>query len=72
VAAKGRSIYLQHQADLEKDHNGQFVVIDVDTGDLYVDALDIAALDQARKDSPSGRFYLLRIGFPAAYKLTCP
>lgn len=72
VAEKGRSIYLQHQVDLEKGHTGHFVAIDVDTAKLYIDARDIGALDKAHEDSPSGHFCLIRIGFAAAYKLTCP
>ncbi len=70
IAAAGERIYAQrYKAQLEREHSGQFVVIDVRTEKFYLADTDIGAFEQARADAPNGAFHLIRVGSPGAYRL---
>jgi hypothetical protein len=70
VAARGEAIYEQQiRAKVEAAHKGQFVVIDIETGDYEIDADDLAATKRALAKRPTAVLYGLRIGYPAAYRL---
>jgi hypothetical protein len=70
VAARGETIYEQQiRAKVEATHKGQFVVIDIETGDYEIDADDLAATKRALAKRPAAVLYGLRIGYPAAYRL---
>lgn len=45
---------------------GEFVAVDVDSGEFEVDADKLAALDRLRARRPDARPFLLRAGFPTA------
>jgi len=68
IAKQGTDIYRRKfRTDFERLHNGRFVAIDIKTSDAYLADLPEAALEQARKASPDGIFYLLRVGSSAAF-----
>jgi hypothetical protein len=70
VATRGETIYEQQiRAKVEATHKGQFVVIDIETGDYEIDADDLAATKRALAKRPAAVLYGLRIGYPAAYRL---
>lgn len=70
ISRLGQQIYDQQlRGQLEPGHNGEFAVIDVDTGDYEVDAESVAASDKAVRRRPGGRFYMVRIGTPSAFRL---
>jgi hypothetical protein len=70
VAARGEAIYEQQiRAEVEAEHKGQFVVIDIETGEYEIDADDLAATKRALAKRPNAVLYGLRIGYPAAYRL---
>ncbi len=70
VAARGEALYAQGiRADVEATHAGQFVVVDIETGDYEVDADDLAATKRAVAKRPDAVLYGLRIGSPTAYRL---
>lgn len=48
---------------LEPRHNGEYVVIDVDTGDYELDADHLAASDRAAAKRPGAQLYATRVGF---------
>jgi hypothetical protein len=70
VAARGEAIYEQQiRPKVEATHKGQFVVIDIETGDYEIDADDLTATKRALAKRPAAVHYGLRIGYPAAYRL---
>ena len=70
VAQHGEAIYeRQIRARVGPEHQGQFVVIDIETGDYELDVDDLAATKRALAKRPGAMLYGLRIGFPAAYRL---
>lgn len=70
VVRLGREIYEREiRAEVEPDHEGEFVVVDITTGAWEVDADDVAASDRALRRNPGAVLYFLRAGRPAAYRL---
>lgn len=70
VARRGQEHYERHlRARLEPTYQDQFVVIDVDSGDYFVGTTDQQAIATATERRPGGRFYLARVGHPAAIRL---
>ena len=63
IAARGKMIYEEQLRDkVEPDHLGNFIVIDIDTGDYEIDADDLAASLRAYEKKPDGARYGMRIG----------
>jgi hypothetical protein len=70
VATRGEAIYEQQiRPKVEATHKGQFVVIDIETGDYEIDADDLAATKRALAKRPAAVLYGLRIGYPTAYRI---
>jgi len=70
VAARGDAISEQQiRPNVEAEHQGKFVVIDIATGAYEIDASDVAATKRALAKRPDAVLYGLRIGSPAAYRL---
>ncbi len=70
VAQRGEAIYeRQIRARVEPEHMGQFVVIDIETGDYELDVDDLVATKRALAKRPGAVLYGLRIGAAAAYHL---
>ena len=64
---KGKEIYAKIKDRLEPAHKGEFVAIEVDTGDYFVGNDPIEADRKARKKYPDAVFFLARIGYRAAF-----
>jgi len=65
---KGKEIYKKELKDkLEPEHKGEFVAIDVKSGDYFLGKDPIEADEKARKKHPDNVFYLARIGYRAAF-----
>jgi hypothetical protein len=70
VAARGEALYEQRiRPQVEATHQGQFVVVDIETGDYEIDADDLAATKRALAKRPDAVLYGVRIGSPTAYRL---
>ena len=65
----GWARYAQVRSNLEADHYGDYVMIEVDSGDYFVGKTPEDALRQAQAANPHKAFYLIRIGYKAAHKL---
>ena len=50
----------------EEEHQGKYVVIDLVSGEIFIDEAAEIALQKARESSLGGVFHLLRIGQPGA------
>lgn len=70
VARRGQQIYDKRiRADVEEEHRGKFLVVDVRTGEYEMDEDDSVAFDRALEKNPKAILYGIRIGEPAAYRL---
>ena len=70
VAARGEAIYAQHiRANVEPQHQGKFLVLDIETGSYEIDEDDLAATKRALARRPGAVLYVLRIGYPTAYRI---
>ena len=65
IVARGKEIYdNQLREKLEPEHRGEFLVIDIETGDYEIDKDDLKASLRAKRRRPDGARYGMRIGFP--------
>jgi hypothetical protein len=63
VVERGSRLYEERVRDLlEPQHNGKYVVIDVDTGEYEVDRDHLAASDRAAAKHPGAALYATRVG----------
>jgi hypothetical protein len=70
VVERGEAIYeRQLRAVVERPNKGQFLVVDIETGEYEIAADDLLATKRLLAKRPDAIVYGLRIGFPAAYRL---
>jgi hypothetical protein len=70
VVRRGEEIYQRDlKSKVEPIHNGEILVLDIDTGDYEIDREEVAALKRAIDRHPNGTRYIKRIGFPATHRL---
>ena len=58
--------------ELEPEHMGEIVAIELTTGDHFVGEDEVAAADKARAAGHQGMLYFLRVGSPYAHRLMSP
>jgi hypothetical protein len=68
IAEAGRRIYERHRIDLERRHQGHYVLIDVRTEKTFVAESPEAAYRQVVPEERDGPFYLIRIGERTAFR----
>jgi hypothetical protein len=70
IVRRGQALYDQQiRAKVEASHKGEFLVLDIDTGEYEIDSNEVAALKRAKAKNPSAGLYILRVGSPAAYRV---
>jgi hypothetical protein len=70
IARRGQEYYDRSlRAQLEPEHKGKYLVLDVDTGDYEMDESQLAALDRAEAKHPDTVFYTLRVGYRAVGRI---
>jgi len=70
IVQRGQTLYEQQiQRQVEPQHTGEFLILDIETGDYEIDAEDVRALQRAKAKHPDGAFYIVRIGATTAYRL---
>jgi hypothetical protein len=70
LARLGGQIFdLQVRPRLQPADDGKFVAIDVDTGDFEIDVDDYPAVSRLRLRKPAADIWLMRAGYPAAYRI---
>ncbi len=70
VARRGEAIYEQQiRPNIAAEHDGKFVVVDIETGAYEVDEDDLAATKRMLVKRPEAVLYGLRIGHPTAYRI---
>ena len=61
---RARMIYDERlKGELEPDHNGAFLAVEVESGDYFLGTSEIEAYDEAIKRHPGKKFAFLRVGF---------
>ena len=70
IASRGEELYQQNiRANVEAEHKGKFLAVDIETGDYAIADEDLDATDRLLSKRPDALVYGLRIGFPAAYRI---
>ncbi len=70
VGRRGQALYDRKIRDkVEEKHHGQFLVLDIGTGEYEIDDSDLVASKRALAKNPDAVLYGVRVGFPAAYRL---
>jgi hypothetical protein len=70
IAALASAIFdRQVRPALRPEDDGKFVAIDVGTGDFEIDEDDYAAVARLRSRKPAADVWLMRAGYPTAYKM---
>ena len=70
VARRGEALYEREFRDrLEPEHTGEFLVLDVETGDHEIDSDQMAAILRAHAKHPdrASSRYTIRIGYDAVH-----
>ncbi len=67
LSARGKEIYEGIREELEPEHKGKIVAIEVDSEDYFLGKTVVEAGMKAREKHPDKVFYFIRIGFPAVY-----
>jgi hypothetical protein len=71
INQRGQALYEREiQSLLGPNDRGKFLVLDIETGEYELDTDELAAVKRARAKHPDGAFYILRVGHPAAYRLS--
>jgi hypothetical protein len=70
ISELGQVLFEQKiRTTLPLSSQGKFLVLDVETGEYEIDRNDLAALKRLRSKRPGARLFVLRIGYPSAYRL---
>jgi hypothetical protein len=70
VAQRGRKLYEERiRSQLEPEHDGRFLVVDVDSGEYAVADDELEAFARARERAPEGLLFLIRVGHRAAHRI---
>ena len=69
IGRRGEAIYSERLREiLEPEFDGQFIVIDVDSGDYEVDPEDMSACMRLQARKPDALIWGTRVGRRAAYE----
>lgn len=66
IAREGAIIYEKIKNSYDSSHHGQFLAIDIGSGDSFVAPTSAEAVVLARQAYPNTVFYVVKIGFDAA------
>src|SRR2546425_12675553 len=70
IVRRGEAIYERSiRGRVEPAHNGEFLVINIDTGEYEMDADDARAVRRSRERFPDALLFSMRVGHDAAYRL---
>lgn len=70
LSEKGKEIYQNLKATLEPEHKGEYLVIEVESGDYFIGRTIEEAGKKARRKYPDKIFHLIKIGYPGVFNLS--
>lgn len=62
ILKEGEKIYNDNRAELERDYQGQYIVIDAEEKKYVINPDQLVAIDQAKKEFGDKLFYIARVG----------
>jgi len=68
-AKRGREIYYKINPELEKEHKGEVLLIEIESGDYFVDKDPDEAMRKAKAKYPDRIFFRCRVGVGPYRKL---
>src|SRR5689334_24138361 len=69
LARRGDELYERCiRAEVERDHYGRIVAIDVDTGDFGIGSDELAASDPLLSRHPDAQIWFVRVGSPFVHR----
>lgn len=72
-ARRGLEIYDRDiRSQVEADHQGQFVAIDIESRQWEMDADDYTATERLLQQLPDAQIWLVRVGHQATYRIGGP
>jgi hypothetical protein len=72
TARRGQEIYDTVRPSVEATHQGEFVAIDIETGDYELNKDDYTATENLLIRQPNAQIWLARVGYAAAYRIGGP
>ncbi len=70
VALRGRQLYEERiRSQVEPEHDGRFLVVDVDSGEYALADDELEAFARVREKTPEGVLFLIRVGHRAAHRI---
>lgn len=70
IARRGQALYEERlRGEVDPRDRGKFLVLDIETGEYEFDVEELAALQRAKRKNPDAVLYILRIGYPVAYRI---
>lgn len=70
ITSRGQTLYdEQIRASVEPQHDGRFLVLDIDTGEYEIADVAVDAIGRMKARHADPALFILRIGRPAAYAL---
>ena len=70
AALQAEELYAREiRAKVEPEHNGKYLVIEVNSGTYETDTDDIALMKRTRAKYPKGVFHMMRVGSPALTRI---
>lgn len=64
IAKRGEELYFSSiQSQLEPEHTGEYVVIEINHGNYVVNSDPVAAIHEAQQKYPGELFHIIRVGF---------
>ena len=70
IAAKADEIYQGIEDSIKTKNSGKHMVVEVLNGEYFIHELPHEAFNMAREKFPYGNLHLIRIGSPAAFKVS--
>ena len=70
IAKRGQVLYDQQvRGKVESNHKGEYLVLDIETGEYEMDLSELAALKRAKAKHPDAALYILRVGYSSAHRI---
>ncbi len=70
IVRRGEELYQERvRAQVEPEHTGKYLVLDIETGDYEIAPTAIEAIQRMKARHADPALYILRVGHQAAYRL---
>jgi hypothetical protein len=66
IAKEGQKIYDKIKIKYEPEHNGEFLAIEIESGEIFIGKTSAEAVEIARKKHDDKVFFVVKIGYAVA------